>query len=157
MTVWLSILKFLGSSALRRCLCLPRKPFSSLQSNGRQSTEGSSSPSEQPLTLAFCSHEGPVWQVAWAHPMYGNILASCSYDRKVIIWKEENGTWEKTHEHTGHDSSGTWAWQEKVGRGALGWEWPLSWLMLWFFSPCEASCLSLGLWLAFLLVCPQRS
>lgn len=39
--------------------------------------------------------------------MYGNILASCSYDRKVIIWKEENGTWEKTHEHTGHDSSGT--------------------------------------------------
>ncbi|XP_006767217.1 PREDICTED: protein SEC13 homolog, partial [Myotis davidii] len=58
--------------------------------------------------LATCSsdsHEGPVWQVAWAHPMYGNILASCSYDRKVIIWKEENGTWEKTHEHTGHDSS----------------------------------------------------
>uniref|UniRef100_A0A8C5W5H4 Protein SEC13 homolog n=1 Tax=Microcebus murinus TaxID=30608 RepID=A0A8C5W5H4_MICMU len=50
-------------------------------------------------------HEGPVWQVAWAHPMYGNILASCSYDRKVIIWKEENGTWEKTHEHSGHDSS----------------------------------------------------
>lgn len=48
-----------------------------------------------------------MWQVAWAHPMYGNILASCSYDRKVIIWKEENGTWEKTHEHTGHDSSGT--------------------------------------------------
>lgn len=48
-----------------------------------------------------------MWQVAWAHPMYGNILASCSYDRKVIIWKEENGTWEKTHEHAGHDSSGT--------------------------------------------------
>lgn len=47
-----------------------------------------------------------MWQVAWAHPMYGNILASCSYDRKVIIWKEENGTWEKTHEHAGHDSSG---------------------------------------------------
>lgn len=40
--------------------------------------------------------------------MYGNILASCSYDRKVIIWKEENGTWEKTYEYTGHDSSGTW-------------------------------------------------
>lgn len=48
-----------------------------------------------------------MWQVAWAHPMYGSILASCSYDRKVIIWKEENGTWEKTHEHSGHDSSGT--------------------------------------------------
>jgi len=32
-------------------------------------------------------HQGPVWQVAWAHPKFGNILASCSYDRKVIVWK----------------------------------------------------------------------
>ncbi|PIK60093.1 hypothetical protein BSL78_02998 [Apostichopus japonicus] len=50
-------------------------------------------------------HEGPVWQVAWAHPMYGNILASCSYDMKVIIWKETNGIWEKHYEYTGHESS----------------------------------------------------
>lgn len=61
-----------------------------------------------PKSVVSCRHEGPVWQVAWAHPMYGNILASCSYDRKVIIWKEENGTWEKTYEYTGHDSSGMW-------------------------------------------------
>ena len=33
-------------------------------------------------------HEGPVWQVAWAHPKFGSILASCSYDRKVVIWRE---------------------------------------------------------------------
>ncbi|CAI5767462.1 protein SEC13 homolog [Podarcis lilfordi] len=59
----------------------------------------------QILIADLRGHEGPVWQVAWAHPMYGNILASCSYDRKVIIWKEENGTWEKAHEYTGHDSS----------------------------------------------------
>lgn len=54
-------------------------------------------------------HEGPVWQVAWAHPMYGNILASCSFDWQVIIWKKKkkkkNGTWEKTYELSGHDSS----------------------------------------------------
>lgn len=56
----------------------------------------------------MCSHEGPVWQVAWAHPMFGNILASCSYDRKVIIWKEENGSWDKMYEYTGHESSGLW-------------------------------------------------
>ncbi|XP_073889068.1 protein SEC13 homolog isoform X6 [Macaca fascicularis] len=59
----------------------------------------------QILIADLRGHEGPVWQVAWAHPMYGNILASCSYDRKVIIWREENGTWEKSHEHAGHDSS----------------------------------------------------
>lgn len=58
------------------------------------------------MTLCLCSHEGPVWQVAWAHPMFGNILASCSYDRKVIIWKEENGSWDKMYEYTGHESSG---------------------------------------------------
>ncbi|KAG7268400.1 hypothetical protein CRUP_016274 [Coryphaenoides rupestris] len=49
----------------------------------------------QILVADLRGHEGPVWQVAWAHPMYGNILASCSYDRKVIVWKEESGSWDK--------------------------------------------------------------
>ncbi|XP_059185457.1 protein SEC13 homolog isoform X1 [Centropristis striata] len=59
----------------------------------------------QILVADLRGHEGPVWQVAWAHPMFGNILASCSYDRKVIIWKEENGSWDKMHEYCGHESS----------------------------------------------------
>lgn len=63
-------------------------------------------------------HEGPVWQVAWAHPMFGNILASCSYDRKVIIWKEENGSWDKMFEYTGHESSGQYT------RVLLAWSQP---------------------------------
>lgn len=62
-------------------------------------------------TLCSRSHEGPVWQVAWAHPMFGNILASCSYDRKVIVWKEENGSWDKMYEYTGHESSGQLDWR----------------------------------------------
>ena len=40
-------------------------------------------------------HEGPVWQVTWAHPKYGDLLASASYDGKVIIWKEQGGVWSK--------------------------------------------------------------
>lgn len=32
-------------------------------------------------------HTGPVWKVAWAHPTFGRILASCSYDKSVIIWR----------------------------------------------------------------------
>ena len=51
-------------------------------------------------------HEGPVWQLCWAHPMYGSVLASCGYDRKVIIWKETNGSWDKLFEYSNHDSSG---------------------------------------------------
>jgi protein transport protein SEC13 len=51
------------------------------------------------LVAHLRGHEGPVWQVAWAHPKFGNLLASCSYDRKVIIWKEESqNNWIKVHE-----------------------------------------------------------
>lgn len=50
-------------------------------------------------------HEGPVWQVAWAHPMYGNMLASCSYDRRVIIWKEAGNDYQAFYESQHHDSS----------------------------------------------------
>jgi len=39
-------------------------------------------------------HEGPVWQVAWSHPKYGSLLASASFDHRVIIWKEgPDGQW----------------------------------------------------------------
>ncbi|RDB21848.1 Protein transport protein SEC13 [Hypsizygus marmoreus] len=56
-------------------------------------------------------HTGPVWQVAWAHPKFGHILASCSYDGKVLIWKEQPGQgpavggWNKVKEHTLHTAS----------------------------------------------------
>ncbi|SPO37315.1 probable SEC13 - protein transport protein [Pseudozyma flocculosa] len=49
--------------------------------NGTPSTTGET----------LVGHQGPVWQVAWAHPTFGPILASCSYDGKVIIWKDSNG------------------------------------------------------------------
>jgi len=51
-------------------------------------------------------HEGPVWQVCWAHPKFGALLASCSYDRKVCIWKEtSNNVWTKIYEYDKHESS----------------------------------------------------
>ena len=39
----------------------------------------------QSLVADLKGHVGPVWQVAWAHPKFGNLLASCSYDRYFII------------------------------------------------------------------------
>jgi protein transport protein SEC13 len=60
----------------------------------------------QSLVADLIGHYGPVWQVAWAHPKFGNFLASCSYDRKVIIWKENGpGDWIKFYEYNNHDSS----------------------------------------------------
>lgn len=68
------------------------------------------------MLFLTCSHSGPVWQVAWAHPKYGHILASCSYDGKVLIWKEQgpatnapqsgSGNWTKIKEYTAHSASG---------------------------------------------------
>ncbi|CAI5532500.1 unnamed protein product [Closterium sp. Naga37s-1] len=58
-------------------------------------------------------HEGPVWQVTWAHPKFRSILASCSYDRKVIIWKETSeNQWIKAQvfsDHEGSVNSISWA------------------------------------------------
>ncbi|EIW71941.1 hypothetical protein TREMEDRAFT_41427 [Tremella mesenterica DSM 1558] len=62
-------------------------------------------------------HSAAVWSVAWAHPSFGSILASCSYDGRVFIWKEvgsgqakggggelQDG-WERIKEHTLHTAS----------------------------------------------------
>jgi len=70
----------------------------------------------QTLVTDLRGHEGPVWQVAWAHPKFGSILATCSYDRKVILWREDRpSVWSKMYEVTNHDSSVNsvcWAPQE---------------------------------------------
>jgi protein transport protein SEC13 len=46
-----------------------------------------------------------VWCVAWAHPKYGNILASAGYDGKVFIWKEQgaqNSQWQRIYDFPLH-------------------------------------------------------
>ena len=52
-------------------------------------------------------HQGPVWQVCWAHPKFGSILASCSYDGRVIIWKEisKQNEWIQAHVFGNSNSS----------------------------------------------------
>ncbi|KAG6126307.1 GTPase-activating protein S13 [Claviceps purpurea] len=52
-------------------------------------------------------HEGAVWCVSWAHPKYGNILASSGYDGKVFIWKEQgqNNQWQRIYEFSQHKAS----------------------------------------------------
>lgn len=47
-----------------------------------------------------------MWEVAWAHPKFGTLLASCSYDRQVIIWEESPpGVWRDVFVHKAHTSS----------------------------------------------------
>lgn len=64
----------------------------------------SNSSSQHLATLT--AHRGPVWQVAWAHPKFGSLLASCSYDGQVIIWKErKQNDWTQAHVFADHRSS----------------------------------------------------
>lgn len=64
----------------------------------------SNSTSQHLATLA--GHQGPVWQATWAHPKFGSLLASCSYDGKVIIWKEgSQNEWSQAHVFDDHKAS----------------------------------------------------
>jgi protein transport protein SEC13 len=69
-----------------------------------QGAGGQGSTSHQ-LLETLRGHEGPVWQVAWAHPKFGTILASAGYDGKTIVWREQSGAWSKLVEHNVHAAS----------------------------------------------------
>ncbi|PKA57852.1 putative cytosolic iron-sulfur protein assembly protein CIAO1 like [Apostasia shenzhenica] len=60
-----------------------------------------------PTPRDFKRTPGTCLAVAWAHPKFGSVLASCSYDGRVIIWKE--GTkpeeWIQSHVFIEHKSS----------------------------------------------------
>ena len=54
--------------------------------------------------MQFCSHTGPVWQVSWAHPKFGVLLASCSYDRTVVVNRENSpGQWSPIYTYKEHE------------------------------------------------------
>ncbi|MCL4145293.1 UNVERIFIED_CONTAM: hypothetical protein GTU68_005239, partial [Idotea baltica] len=46
-------------------------------------------------------HNGSVWKVTWAHPEFGQIIATCSFDRTALIWEETVG-------ESSHGMPSTW-------------------------------------------------
>ena len=40
-------------------------------------------------SASFKAHTGSVWRVTWAHPEFGQIIATCSFDRTVGVWEEK--------------------------------------------------------------------
>eukprot|EP00941_MAST-03F_sp_MAST-3F-sp1_P000466 g466.t1 len=51
------------------------------------------------LQSSWKAHTASVWKLCWAHPVFGQVLASCSYDHTVTIWEEQEGvnqvTWKQ--------------------------------------------------------------
>lgn len=39
----------------------------------------------------FQTQSGSVWRVTWAHPEFGQVLATCSFDRTAAVWEKEAG------------------------------------------------------------------
>lgn len=44
---------------------------------------------------SWVAHSGAVSRVSWAHPEFGQVLATCSTDKNVKIWEEQEGVDEK--------------------------------------------------------------
>lgn len=62
--------------------------------------------SDYTLNATLTGHDGPVWEVAWAHPRWGTVLASCSYDGSVLVYREENaGNWIADYKWSGSSGS----------------------------------------------------
>ncbi|XP_030745754.1 nucleoporin SEH1 isoform X2 [Sitophilus oryzae] len=40
------------------------------------------------LTSSWKAHSASVWKVTWAHPEFGHVLATCSFDRTAAVWEE---------------------------------------------------------------------
>ncbi|KAL9101465.1 MAG: hypothetical protein Q9163_003280 [Psora crenata] len=72
------------------------------------------------LTETLRGHEGAVWTrnkrsnpqtnryislIPQAHPKYGTILASSSYDGKVLIWREQGSQWTRVADFSLHTAS----------------------------------------------------
>lgn len=53
-------------------------------------------------TASWKTHSGSVWRVTWAHPEFGQVLASCSYDRMAAIWEEIAGSTTPSQRRQGH-------------------------------------------------------
>ena len=49
-------------------------------------------------TSVIHAHSSPVLRVCWSSPKYNNLLASCSVDGSVCIWKEEQSRFVKVFE-----------------------------------------------------------
>jgi protein transport protein SEC13 len=59
------------------------------------------------LSATLQGHHGAVFQLSWAHPKFGVLLASCSFDGSVIVHREQRpGSWNVVYHASGlHNSS----------------------------------------------------
>eukprot|EP01062_Namystynia_karyoxenos_P069422 TRINITY_DN64923_c0_g1_i1.p1 TRINITY_DN64923_c0_g1~~TRINITY_DN64923_c0_g1_i1.p1 ORF type:complete len:348 (+),score=95.26 TRINITY_DN64923_c0_g1_i1:105-1046(+) len=65
---------------------------------------------QQTSVAELREHRGPVWRLAWAHPRFGCVLASASYDHRAVVWSQQRCSdgmehFIKMHDFAEHHSS----------------------------------------------------
>lgn len=59
----------------------------------------------------YFRHQGPCWQLSWAHPKFESVIATCGYDRNIRIWKETKiNQWECVYSFEADSSVNTLQW-----------------------------------------------
>ena len=48
------------------------------------------------------AHDGPCFACDFSHSKFGSLLLTCGYDKKVYLWGEMNGQYDKVYEYTKH-------------------------------------------------------
>lgn len=43
------------------------------------------------VSSSWKAHSGSIWRLSWAHPEFGQVIATCSFDRTVSVWEENLG------------------------------------------------------------------
>jgi protein transport protein SEC13 len=57
------------------------------------------------------AHTGSIWQLAWSHPVDGNVLASCGFDQRIRLWQRQADGWNQIQEFIDEEGSvNTIAW-----------------------------------------------
>ncbi|KAG5670547.1 hypothetical protein PVAND_000801 [Polypedilum vanderplanki] len=40
------------------------------------------------VSASWKAHSGSIWRLSWAHPEFGSVIASASFDRTASVWEE---------------------------------------------------------------------
>ncbi len=71
------------------------------------------------------AHDAAITKVAWAHPEFGTILASASFDRTVKVWEQTSYSEPETQLNGSSGSLSASRWVERASlidaRGTVRW------------------------------------
>lgn len=60
------------------------------------------------VSTDFTAHSGIIWRLSWAHPEFGQLLASCSEDKTICVWEEQESLTPSATQSSGGGQKEKW-------------------------------------------------